>query len=332
MNLEIHEQRLTSYPANDVDNPSTYPKSMNLIYCLRNNDSVSCIDIKQHFLLAGSKNVSSWDLKNGKLVSKDHHRTATILKIRSWNDRVAIHARDNSMKVCSWPDLKLISEMSVNTCNFCGFERDLDNLYFPADNDSDKIQILNSSTAFVRYFSPPYAAGILMALFTFSHSGRPHLAAGFEDGSVGVWDIENGTCKMHKDHSEPVLSLYVVEDFGVISGGADGKLNIRYFSQDLTSCDYVELEEVKGVACLAYSPSKSVIAAGGWDGNVYIIPFSHLQKYKVVEYHRGRINDVLFLDDAKKSVQNEDVEDWICPKDSLFVASDDGRISIWAFE
>jgi WD40 repeat protein len=303
---------------------------MNLIYSLRNNDSVSCIDIKNTFLLAGSDHVSIWDMKTGKLVSKDHKRTATILKMISWHDRVAIHARDNSIKVCSLPDLEVLSEISVNTLNFCGFERDSGgSLYFPADNDSDKIQILNLSN--VGYLSPPYSAGILMVLFHFSHLGRPHLAAGFEDGSVAVWDIEGETCKINKDHSEPVLSLYVVEDFGVISGGADGKVNIRYFSQDLTTCDCIEFEDVKGIACLAYSPSKSVIAAGGWDGCVYIIPHNDLQNYTVIEYHRGRINNVLFLDDAKKSEQAQDVEDWICPNDSLFVASDDGRISIWAF-
>lgn len=63
--------------------------------------------------------------------------------------------------------------------------------------------------------------------------------------------------------------------------------------------------------------------------SVYIIPSLELQNYSVIEYHRGRINDVLFLDDPKKAVHFEDVEDWICPYDSLIVASDDGRVSIW---
>ena len=49
----------------------------------------------------------------------------------------------------------------------------------------------------------------------------------------------------------------------------------------------------------------------------------------MIEYHRGRINAVLFLDDPRKSGQLEDVEDWICPSDSLLVASDDCRVSIW---
>lgn len=239
---------------------------MNLIYCIRNNDSVSCISLKQWFLMVGSDHVSVWSLKNGKMVSSHHDRKAVILKIGTWNDKVAVHARDDFIKMCSWPNLELISEISVNTCNFCGFDRDLaGNLYFPA-NDSNKIQMLDSSHSKIKLLSPPHNAGILMVLFTFSRLGRPHLAAGFEDGSVGVWNIEDGTCILNKDHSEPVLSLYVIEEVGVISGGADGKIAIRYFSRDLTTCDCIELDDVKGVACLAYSPSKSVIAAGGWNG------------------------------------------------------------------
>lgn len=240
---------------------------MKLIYCIRNNDAVSCIDIKQWFLMAGSDHVSIWSLKNGKMVSKLHDRTGVILKIATWDDRVAVHARDDYIKVCDWPNLENISEISVNTCNFCRFDRDLDgNLYFPAYNDSNKIQMVNASHSKIKLLSPPHNAGILMALCTFSRLGRPYLAAGFEDGSVGIWNIEDGTCLINKDHSEPVLSLYVVEEIGVISGGADGKLTIRYFSHDLSTCEYIEFEDVKGVACLAYSPNKSVIAAGGWNG------------------------------------------------------------------
>jgi hypothetical protein len=63
--------------------------------------------------------------------------------------------------------------------------------------------------------------------------------------------------------------------------------------------------------------------------SVYIIPISQIQNYKVVEYHRGRINDIVFLDDPKRSFELEDAEDWICPNDSLIVGSEDGRVSIW---
>jgi WD40 repeat protein len=60
--------------------------------------------------------------------------------------------------------------------------------------------------------------------------------------------------------------VYVIEGMGIVSGGADCKLAIRYFSNDLITCDFIELDHVKGVSCLTFSASKLLIAAGGWDG------------------------------------------------------------------
>ena len=242
---------------------------MNLIYVLRNNDPVSCIGFHKHFLLLGSERISIWNLKNGKLIAKGQDRSGNILKILSFNDCIYVHARDENIIKYSWPALEQMATINVNTLNFCAFDLDYrGSFYLPSDLDSKQAQIIDQ-TASSKSLSSVGDSGIIMCLFTFSRLGRLFLAGGFEDGSVGIWDVELESCEMFKDHSEPVLCVYVIDDYGIVSGGADGKLVIRTFDPEV-KVNCLEFNDARGISSLSYSASKKVIAAGGWNGTYYI--------------------------------------------------------------
>ena len=49
----------------------------------------------------------------------------------------------------------------------------------------------------------------------------------------------------------------------------------------------------------------------------------------MIEFHRGRIESLLFFNDPKFNYKFQDLQDWICSSDALAVGSADGRVSLW---
>ena len=104
-------------------------------------------------------------------------------------------------------------------------------------------------------------------------SGRL-LAAGYNDGTVRLWDPDSGAERDgHKKHNDQVFAVAFSPDGRTLaSGGADG--SVRVWEVDRTRGRAVLTEwtrlggHVGGVQALAFSPDGRNLASGGWDGRV----------------------------------------------------------------
>ncbi|KAI9007071.1 hypothetical protein BC832DRAFT_427611 [Gaertneriomyces semiglobifer] len=108
-----------------------------------------------------------------------------------------------------------------------------------------------------------------MCLRLFEFRGGLLLAAGYESGTVTIWDIQKRRMLWkEKLHDEPVLSLDVDIDLGVgVSGGADTKLvqfNLMPGEGETSVLRTANLKE-QGVAAVRIRPDGKIAVSGGWD-------------------------------------------------------------------
>lgn len=128
---------------------------------------------------------------------------------------------------------------------------------------------------------------------------RPFLAAGYEDGSVVVWDVAHPArpIAQRKLQSEPVMALEM-------HGG--GALGCCGSPEDQVVCLYVNLVgasiEVKrtlqlkqpGVGGLAIRQDGKILASAGWDGRVRVFKCSNGRPLAVLKYHQAAASALAF--------------------------------------
>uniref|UniRef100_A0A4W6EMS6 Guanine nucleotide binding protein (G protein), beta polypeptide 1-like n=1 Tax=Lates calcarifer TaxID=8187 RepID=A0A4W6EMS6_LATCA len=150
---------------------------------------------------------------------------------------------------------------------------------------------------------------------------RPLLLAGYEDGSLLLWDVtQRSKLSQAKAHPEPVMCLtFDTKRLRGISGSSEKKLS----SWILDRQDNLQLQDCvtlvnPGVSQLCIREDGKLLASAGWDHRVRVFSWKKLRPLAVLQYHTDMVLSVAFSD-------HQD------PKQRLLAAgSKDQRISLWS--
>ncbi|XP_077379108.1 guanine nucleotide-binding protein subunit beta-like protein 1 isoform X3 [Festucalex cinctus] len=149
----------------------------------------------------------------------------------------------------------------------------------------------------------------------------PLLLAGYEDGSLLLWDItQRSILSQTKVHLEPVMCLtFDPESLRGVSASSENKLASWMLDgqNNLQPRDCVTLTN-PGVSQLSIRGDAKLLASAGWDHRVRIFGWKKLRPLAVLQYHSDMVLSVAFSD-------HED------PSERLLAAgSKDQRISLWS--
>ncbi|MCJ8747106.1 hypothetical protein PDJAM_G00149750 [Pangasius djambal] len=280
---------------------------------------------------SGTGLVHVWNLNTRRAESVlDGHSGASVIwvsTVRSTNTFLS-HGRD--MQVCVW-DLHegrstvaySLHTGSVGFCQCCLLEADGSKtlLALPAENMEEiKVMELASQTLTCSLL-PADKHGMLMCMKMWQTDAGPLLCAGYEDGSLVIWDVSyRRPVSCLKVHPEPVMCL----DFDVgrqkgISGSSD-KILCSWMldgQQNFQIQDSVPLTN-PGVAHLCIRGDCKIVAAAGWDGSVRIFSWKKMKPLAVLQHHKDLVHSVAFSDHLEPS------------KRLMAAGSKDQRISLWS--
>uniref|UniRef100_A0A2R8MJG3 G protein subunit beta 1 like n=1 Tax=Callithrix jacchus TaxID=9483 RepID=A0A2R8MJG3_CALJA len=147
-------------------------------------------------------------------------------------------------------------------------------------------------------------------------SPRPLLLAGYEDGSVALWDVsEQKVCSRIACHEEPVMDLdFDSQKAKGISGSAGKALAVWRLDgqQALQVCGTHQLTN-PGIAEVTIRPDRKILATAGWDHRIRVFHWRKMQPLAVLAFHSAAIQCVAFAADGL-----------------LAAGSKDQRISLWS--
>ncbi|XP_032085999.1 guanine nucleotide-binding protein subunit beta-like protein 1 [Thamnophis elegans] len=150
---------------------------------------------------------------------------------------------------------------------------------------------------------------------------HPHLLAGYEDGSVVLWNVSMGRMLSRLIcHKEPVMSLdFDAEKTKGVSGSSENKLCVWSHTRP----EKLELQQTyqltnPGISEVRLRQDKKILATAGWDHRIRLFGWKKLKPLAVLDYHTSTVHCVAFSDHNQ-------------PGERLMAAgSKDHRISVWS--
>ena len=142
-----------------------------------------------------------------------------------------------------------------------------------------------------------------------------NLFAGYENGQVIVWEMNDGSVSRLKSIScfdDPVMSLDVFNDKLLVTGSHDYILYCKFQSELNGQEELFKVEmNSQGHGQSSWRCDGKLVAIGGWNGQVQLFS-KRLKPLGTLQLHKDSITDISF------SSRN-----WIA------VASSDKRLSLW---
>eukprot|EP00850_Spirogloea_muscicola_P017244 SM000146S00964 [mRNA] locus=s146:170304:173474:- [translate_table: standard] len=155
-------------------------------------------------------------------------------------------------------------------------------------------------------YTDQVAAGMCMAVELRqwpSMAGQYALVAGYEDGSVGLWDLRDvsspiATVQISK---EPVLALSVDSKCaGGLAGSAGEKA--AFFTMNAAEGTASIVREVAqgrpGIADTAIRGDDRLAATAGWDHRVRIYDYKRQRPLAILKYHSAEVTGLAFSPDG----------------------------------
>lgn len=160
-----------------------------------------------------------------------------------------------------------------------------------------------------------------MKLWQPDSSPGPLLLAGYEDGSLLLWDVsQRSVLSRVTAHPEPVMCMaFDPHRLKGISGSSDKNLSSWTIDgqHNLQVKDPVLLVN-PGVSQLSVRGDCKIVASAGWDHRVRVFGWKKLRPLAVLQHHSDMVLSVAFSD-------HQD------PRSKLLAAgSKDKRISLWS--
>ncbi|XP_014799551.1 PREDICTED: guanine nucleotide-binding protein subunit beta-like protein 1 [Calidris pugnax] len=287
-------------------------------------------------LFSGSENgfIHVWNLQTHRVdTALDGHGRKSVYCVETMGGRDSLLSQGRDQRICLW-DLaegrtavtdSILTE-NVGFCK-CSLVEVAPGrwLMAMAAKALQEVQVLElPSKTSVCTLKPEAGAklGMPMCLKLWQPScGSPLLLAGYEDGSVVLWNLSTGRALSQLVcHQEPVMSLdFDSEKARGISGSSEKVLSIWSLNEQQNLQVYKTHELVNaGISAVTIRPDKKILATAGWDHRIRIFGWKKLKPLAVLDYHTATAHCLAFSDHSH-------------PAQRLLAAgSRDHRISIWS--
>uniref|UniRef100_A0A8C0XHY6 Guanine nucleotide-binding protein subunit beta-like protein 1 n=1 Tax=Castor canadensis TaxID=51338 RepID=A0A8C0XHY6_CASCN len=301
--------------------------AVNAVHFSRGSQAQEC-----PLLFSGSQSglVHIWSLQTRRAVTTlDGHggQSVTWLQLLPQGSQLLSQGRDQ--RLCLW-DLAegrnaVVDSVHLESVGFCRSSVLADGqlhwtLAVPGKG-TDEVQILEMpSKTSVCTLKPEADAKpgmpMCLGLWQANSSPRPLLLAGYEDGSVALWDIlERKVCSRVACHEEPIMGLdFDSQKVRGVSGSAGKALAVWSLDgqQSLQVCSTHELTN-PGIADVTIRPDQKILATAGWDHRIRVFHWRTMKPLAVLAFHSASIHCVAFATNGL-----------------LAAGSKDQRISVWS--
>ncbi|KAI5854043.1 WD40-repeat-containing domain protein [Tricharina praecox] len=316
--------------------PAKYPP-LQPSYILRGHaqpiHSLTFLCNNTHLLSADAAGICIlWTLSTRRPLAVWASHTASILSVAEWtpvspsgstDQRIITHGRDHKLRVWKFPrpsdDVAsalpidnggsitgrapwLVSALSVNALNFCGFahcpvrDEDPDTegytptlIAVPSPLESAAVDIfsLPSTTRVHARIQASTQTGMAMALSLHWVAEVLTLIAGYESGHVVVFSHQEGVWNetyISQAHTQPVLGLSVAPQGEWILTTAADALLVRHALGQEGAGKKVDTKHA-GQQAVAVRSDGKIFATAGWDGRFRVFSAKTMKELAVLKWH-----------------------------------------------
>ena len=169
------------------------------------------------------------------------------------------------------------------------------------------------------------------ALVVSSYFNRS-LATGSWDGTVGVWDMRDGSLTTSlRAYTHPVSSIVATTDGSYLFAASGAHSTVVGWAMPEGKPVFSLLGHKKGVACIGISPDGRLLAAGGYDNFVYLWRLSDQRLIGVLRGHFAAVRSVAFSPDAlllATGAEDGEVRVWDVPSQRLLNVLKGHRLTV----
>lgn len=312
------------------------------VYCLKSTDLSSfhslCFHTSERLYAGTTKGtVQLWDLQINRCTYQLSVGTSPIIHIAHTEDALITQEKDGYVKLWELANSAYVLRHKVNTdhVGFCRFVYRSNLAGTPAviiPKVGSNISILCGRTFAERQplavssddesRLPPL--GTVMCFLPIEIQGVSYLMAGYESGTIILWDLNASKPISHLRLGEEdclmALDYDPVMNRGVCGGSSD---KITVFSLDRHTMEIRKKSEIAiknaGVHRLKIRKDLKVFCSAGWDGRLRIFSWKSLRPLAVLTEHRGELMDIVYSE--------EKVSMWKAV--IMAAAGSDGQISLW---
>ncbi|KPP78672.1 guanine nucleotide-binding protein subunit beta-like protein 1-like [Scleropages formosus] len=293
----------------------------------------SCQEPSSALLFSGSGKgaIHVWNLHTRRAERVlEGHGGSSIVWVNTIGSKETLISQARDKRLCTWNLSEGRSDVtqsiftgSVGFCQGSVMEMHPQRwlLAYPAEDMEELVEL--PSGVPVCSLKPDAKLGMLMCVKLWQPDGGcgPMLLAGYEDGSLALWDVaQRQILSRLTTHPEPLLCL----DFDPVglrgvSGSAERAVSswVLDGQQNLQLRDTVELVN-PGISQLRLRMDRRILASAGWDHRIRLFSWKKLKPLAVLQYHTDTALCVTFSDhkDSRLGL--------------MAAGSKDQRISIWS--